>query len=49
MLHFQDHVTNTAVQIAIFDEISDYKYKVDFAHLSLLVNKDGSQFSKRHD
>jgi glutamyl-tRNA synthetase len=43
----QDHVTNTAVQIAIFDEISDYKYKVDFAHLSLLVNKDGSQFSKR--
>ena len=43
----QDHVTNTAVQIAMFNEISNGKYKVDFAHLSLLVNKDGSQFSKR--
>ncbi|MBQ8651494.1 MAG: glutamate--tRNA ligase [Alphaproteobacteria bacterium] len=43
----QDHVTNTAVQIAMFDEISDSKYQVQFAHLSLLVNKDGSQFSKR--
>lgn len=43
----QDHVTNTSVQIAMFDEISKGKYKVDFAHLSLLVNKDGSQFSKR--
>ena len=43
----QDHVTNTAVQIAMFDEISNCKYKVEFAHLSLLVNKDGSQFSKR--
>lgn len=43
----QDHVTNTAVQIALFDEISNGQYHVDFAHLSLLVNKDGSQFSKR--
>ena len=43
----QDHVTNTAIQIAMFDEISKGKYNVDFAHLSLLVNKDGSQFSKR--
>ena len=43
----QDHVTNTAVQIAMFDEISKGMYHVDFAHLSLLVNKDGSQFSKR--
>ena len=43
----QDHVTNTAVQIAMFDEISKGSYHVDFAHLSLLVNKDGSQFSKR--
>ncbi|MBR1479352.1 MAG: glutamate--tRNA ligase [Alphaproteobacteria bacterium] len=43
----QDHVTNTAMQIAMFDEISDGKYHVNFAHLSLLVNKDGSQFSKR--
>ncbi len=43
----QDHVTNTAVQIAMFDEISKGAYQVSFAHLSLLVNKDGSQFSKR--
>jgi glutamyl-tRNA synthetase len=43
----QDHVTNTAVQIAMFDEISARSYKVDFAHLSLMINKDGSQFSKR--
>ena len=43
----QDHVTNTAVQIALFDEISKSQYQVKFAHLSLLVNKDGSQFSKR--
>ena len=43
----QDHVTNTAIQIAMFDEISKSKYSVSFAHLSLLVNKDGSQFSKR--
>ena len=43
----QDHVTNTAIQIAMFDEISKNEYSVNFAHLSLLVNKDGSQFSKR--
>jgi glutamyl-tRNA synthetase len=43
----QDHVTNTAVQIAMFDEISAGLCKVNFAHLSLMVNKDGSQFSKR--
>lgn len=43
----QDHTTNTAVQIALFNAISGGSYKVDFAHLSLLVNSDGSQFSKR--
>ncbi len=43
----QDHVTNTAMQMAMFDEISKSSYHVNFAHLSLLVNKDGSQFSKR--
>ncbi len=41
----QDHVTNTAVQIAMFEEIAGYN--LEFAHLSLLVGKDGSQFSKR--
>ncbi|MDR0942203.1 MAG: glutamate--tRNA ligase [Holosporales bacterium] len=43
----QDHVTNTAVQIAMFDKISKNKFNAKFAHLSLFVNKDGSQFSKR--
>jgi glutamyl-tRNA synthetase len=43
----QDHVTNTAVQIAMLNVISRNKRELNFAHLSLLVNKDGSQFSKR--
>jgi glutamyl-tRNA synthetase len=44
----QDHVTNTAVQIALFDAISGQSnYGIDFAHVSLLVNEDGEQFSKR--
>lgn len=42
----QDHTTNTAVQIALLNAISEV-YHVNFAHLSLLVNSDGSQFSKR--
>jgi glutamyl-tRNA synthetase len=43
----QDHVTNTSVQIAILDEIANNSKLPQFAHLALLVNKDGSQFSKR--
>jgi glutamyl-tRNA synthetase len=43
----QDHVTNTAAQIAMFDAISAGTFQVNFAHISLFVNKDGSQFSKR--
>ena len=43
----QDHTTNTAVQIAMMREISGSDINIKFAHLSLLVNKDGSQFSKR--
>ncbi|MDR1488256.1 MAG: glutamate--tRNA ligase [Holosporales bacterium] len=44
----QDHITNTAVQLAILNEISENKpINIEFAHLSLLINKDGSQFSKR--
>ncbi len=42
----QDHTTNTAIQIALFNAISE-TYNANFAHLSLLVNSDGSQFSKR--
>jgi glutamyl-tRNA synthetase len=41
----QDHVTNTSAQIAMFRAIS--RGHPEFAHLSLLVDKDGSQFSKR--
>ncbi|MDR1233569.1 MAG: glutamate--tRNA ligase [Holosporales bacterium] len=43
----QDHVTNTAAQIAMFNAISNDEFNVNFAHISLFVNKDGSQFSKR--
>jgi glutamyl-tRNA synthetase len=43
----QDHVTNTAAQIAMFDAISHGEFQINFAHISLFVNKDGSQFSKR--
>ncbi|MDR2075285.1 MAG: glutamate--tRNA ligase [Holosporales bacterium] len=43
----QDHVTNTSVQMAIFNAISGSACNINFAHLSLLVNRDGSQFSKR--
>jgi glutamyl-tRNA synthetase len=43
----QDHVTNTAAQIAMFNAIAKKEHSITFAHLSLLINKDGSQFSKR--
>ncbi len=43
----QDHLTNTAAQISMFDHILGCKNSISFAHLSLLVGKDGSQFSKR--
>jgi glutamyl-tRNA synthetase len=44
----QDHVTNTAVQISMFNAIATRdRDPVSFAHLSLFINKDGSQFSKR--
>ena len=41
----EDHVTNTGVQIQIFDALGA---KIpEFAHFSLLVDKDGSALSKR--
>jgi glutamyl-tRNA synthetase len=44
----QDHVTNTAVQIALFEAISGKTdYGIGFAHISLLLSEDGTQFSKR--
>ena len=47
ILRGQDHVTNTAAQIAMIEAISETKCCIEFAHFSLLINKDGSQFSKR--
>jgi glutamyl/glutaminyl-tRNA synthetase len=41
----QDHVTNTAAQITMFEALAEGA--PEFAHLSLFVNKDGSQFSNR--
>lgn len=43
----QDHITNTAIQIAMFEHITGKQCEVQFAHLSLLMEKDGSQLSKR--
>lgn len=41
----EDHVTNTGVQIQIFEALGG---KIpDFAHFSLLVDKDGTTLSKR--
>ena len=47
ILRGQDHVTNTAAQIAMIEAISDRSCSINFGHFSLLINKDGSQFSKR--
>jgi glutamyl-tRNA synthetase len=41
----EDHVTNTATQIQIFDAMGDKP--TGFAHHSLLVDADGSSLSKR--
>jgi glutamyl-tRNA synthetase len=46
----QDHITNTAVQIAMVNEIyGTDQIPFKFAHLSLLVNSNGAKFSKRLD
>ena len=47
VLRGQDHVTNTAAQIAMIEAISGKQCNIKFGHFSLLVNKDGAQFSKR--
>jgi glutamyl-tRNA synthetase len=44
----EDHVTNTATQIQIFEAINDNKpFSIEFAHTSLLLGEDGSPLSKR--
>lgn len=47
ILRGQDHVTNTSAQIAMIEAISGRRCQIKFGHFSLLINKDGSQFSKR--
>ncbi len=42
----EDHVTNTAVQIELFEAL-DAPAQPAFAHFSLLVDKDGKGLSKR--
>lgn len=42
----EDHVTNTAVQIQLWQAITD-KPAPQFAHFPLIVNADGSELSKR--
>lgn len=44
----EDHVTNSAAQIQIFEALNgDKPYSVEFAHTTLLVGEDGHPLSKR--
>jgi len=43
----EDHVTNTAVQIDIFEALTGVPTKVQFGHLPLLLDSDGGKLSKR--
>ncbi|QEK37896.1 hypothetical protein FZC35_00655 [Candidatus Cytomitobacter indipagum] len=42
----EDHVTNTAIQIYMFERIANHK--VEFGHLPILLNKGGQRMSKRN-
>ena len=43
-----DHISNTAIQIHIFEALGA-KILPEFAHLPLLANREGKNFSKRDD
>ncbi len=46
VLRGEDHITNTARQIMLFKSLG---YDIpEFAHLSMILGKDGSKLSKRH-
>ncbi len=45
----EDHVTNTATQIQLFEAISTKPCAIQFAHTSLLTGKNGEPLSKRLD
>jgi glutamyl-tRNA synthetase len=48
ILRGEDHVTNTAVQVQIFEALNnDITFPVQFGHTTLLVDEDGSPLSKR--
>lgn len=43
----EDHVTNTAVQVQLFEALGKNPNDVTFAHLALLVDQEGQPLSKR--
>lgn len=43
----EDHITNTAVQIQLWEALGVPENTITFAHLSLLQSAEGSQLSKR--
>ncbi len=43
----EDHVTNTATQIQLFEAVHGAPYPLEFAHTSLLMDEDGRPLSKR--
>ena len=43
----EDHVTNTAVQIQLFEAITGKPCAVEFAHFTLFLDKSGQALSKR--
>lgn len=43
----EDHVTNTAVQIQLFEAITGTPCTVEFAHFTLFLDKSGQALSKR--
>lgn len=46
ILRGEDHITNTARQILLFKSL---RFEIpEFAHLSMILGKDGSKLSKRH-
>lgn len=45
----EDHITNTAYQLLIAQALGYDLEKVRYGHISLIVNKDHSKMSKRHD
>ncbi|MFC2145343.1 glutamate--tRNA ligase [Actinomycetota bacterium] len=46
ILRGEDHITNTAKQILLFESLGTSL--PEFAHLSMIMGKDGSKLSKRH-